>query len=96
MAGLDENDQPKITVFDLLGTPEECDQFAAVGTAQEQLMGTCEALWRPDMNADELFETCSQCLMSAIDRDCFSGWGAVIHVITPSEIVTRHIKTRMD
>lgn len=31
--------------------------------------------------AEDLFETISQTLMNAIDRDAFSGWGAVVHIM---------------
>lgn len=31
---------------------------------------------------EELFETISQTLMNAVDRDAFSGWGAVVHVMS--------------
>jgi len=30
---------------------------------------------------DELFETISQALMNAVDRDAVSGWGAVVHIM---------------
>jgi 20S proteasome subunit beta 3 len=40
-----------------------------------------ESLWRPDMDADELFECISQALLNAFDRDAVSGWGAVVHVM---------------
>ena len=30
---------------------------------------------------DDLFETVSQALLNAVDRDCLSGWGAVVHVM---------------
>lgn len=30
---------------------------------------------------EDLFETISQTLLSAVDRDAFSGWGAVVHVM---------------
>jgi len=30
---------------------------------------------------DELFETTSQALLNAVDRDALSGWGAVVHVM---------------
>ncbi len=30
---------------------------------------------------EELFEVLSQCLLSAIDRDALSGWGAVVHIM---------------
>lgn len=30
---------------------------------------------------DELFETISQALLNAVDRDALSGWGGVVHVM---------------
>ena len=30
---------------------------------------------------EELFETTSQCLLSGVDRDALSGWGAIIYVV---------------
>ena len=48
------------------------------------------------LEKDELFEVVSQTLLSAVDRDCLSGWGAVVHIVTKDEIITRTIKGRMD
>jgi 20S proteasome subunit beta 3 len=31
--------------------------------------------------ADDLFETISQALMNAFDRDAYSGWGANVHIM---------------
>eukprot|EP00695_Tsukubamonas_globosa_P000518 TRINITY_DN1420_c0_g1_i1.p3 TRINITY_DN1420_c0_g1~~TRINITY_DN1420_c0_g1_i1.p3 ORF type:complete len:58 (-),score=2.71 TRINITY_DN1420_c0_g1_i1:136-309(-) len=56
----------------------------------------CETLWRPDMEPDDLFEVMSQCLLSSVDRDCLSGWGAVAHIITPDQVITKTVKTRQD
>ena len=30
---------------------------------------------------EDLFETISQALMNAVDRDALSGWGATVHVM---------------
>lgn len=48
------------------------------------------------MSPDELFETISQVLLSAQDRDAKAGWGAVVHVITMDGVTTRDLKARMD
>jgi len=48
------------------------------------------------MKSDELFEVLSQCLLAAVDRDALSGWGAVVHIITPEGVLTRHLKCRQD
>jgi 20S proteasome subunit beta 3 len=53
-------------------------------------------MWRKDLGPDELFETVAQCLMSGQDRDALSGWGAIVHVITPKKVITRTLKGRMD
>lgn len=30
---------------------------------------------------EDLFETISQTMMNAVDRDAFSGWGAIVHIV---------------
>ncbi len=30
---------------------------------------------------EDLFETISQALLNAVDRDAVSGWGAVVHIM---------------
>ena len=34
-----------------------------------------------EQEPDELFETISQALLNAVDRDCLAGWGAVVHIM---------------
>ncbi|CAG8607427.1 616_t:CDS:2 [Paraglomus brasilianum] len=96
VAGLDKNNNPYINGMDLIGCSTTACDFAATGTPEDQLYGTCEALWEPNLEPEELFETISQTIMSATNRDCVSGWGAVVHVITPERVITRTLKTRMD
>lgn len=55
---------------------------------------TCS--YKDDMEPDELFEVVSQCLLSSVDRDAYSGWGAVVYIIMPDKIIERRLKTRMD
>ena len=40
-----------------------------------------ESLWEPDLEPEDLFETVSQTLLNAVDRDAYSGWGAVVWII---------------
>ncbi|GIX60948.1 nucleophile aminohydrolase [Babesia caballi] len=96
VAGLDKKHNPHIYCFDLIGAPCNAKDFVVVGTSSEQLYGICESLYRPNMESAELFETISQCLMAAIDRDCLSGWGAEVHLITPEKVTMFTLKTRMD
>jgi len=95
IAGL-ENGVPYICGTDLIGAKDEPDDFIVSGTPYESLLGMAESLWRPDMEPDELFEVTAQTLMAATDRDCLSGWGGIVHVITPTEVITKTLKGRMD
>eukprot|EP01069_Polyplicarium_translucidae_P003735 Polyplicarium_translucidae@DN2394_c0_g1_i3.p3 len=96
VAGLDEKDTPYLSAFDSIGAMCNAKDFVVNGTASEQLYGTCESFWKPEMNPEQLLETLSQCLLAAIDRDCVSGWGATVHLIAPDKIVARDLKGRMD
>lgn len=53
-------------------------------------------LLQPLQEAEELFETVSQALLSGQDRDCLAGWGAVVYVITKDKVIARTLKGRMD
>ena len=96
VAGLDENNKPYLTGTDLIGAPVYTDDFVLAGTATEQLFGTCESLYKPDMEPEQLFEVLSQCLLSAVDRDCVSGWGGSVYIITPDRVISRTLRGRMD
>ncbi|EGD72023.1 proteasome subunit beta type-3 [Salpingoeca rosetta] len=96
VAGLDSKNQPYVASTDLIGCPMETSDFVVGGTSSEQLYGMCESLYKPDMAPDDLFETISQALMNAVDRDCLAGWGAIVHIIEKDKITTRELKARMD
>lgn len=95
IAGI-EDGKVYLCATDLIGAKDEPSDFVVTGTCYQSLLGMAESLWKPDMEPDELFEVISQALLSAVDRDCLSGWGAVVHVVTPTEITTKTIKGRMD
>jgi len=88
--------EPFITAMDLIGAGVDTKDFVVGGTSSEQLYGVCEAMFKPDMESEDLFETVSQCLLAAVDRDCLSGWGAVVHIITPEKTIIRELKSRQD
>lgn len=81
---------------DMLGAPVKVDDFVVAGTSAQSLYGTCEAFFRVGMEREELFRAASRCLLSALERDCLSGYGAVVHLITEEGIETRELATRMD
>lgn len=70
--------------------------FIVSGTASDQLFGTCESFWEPDLGPEELFETISQSLLNSVDRDALSGWGAEVYIITKDSVTKRLLKGRQD
>ncbi|WAR07493.1 PSB3-like protein, partial [Mya arenaria] len=76
IAGLDpKTSEPFIASLDLIGCPMVTEDFVVSGTCGEQMYGMCETLYKPNQEPDDLFETISQCLLNAVDRDAVSGWG---------------------
>ncbi|KAF7731674.1 proteasome core particle subunit beta 3 [Apophysomyces ossiformis] len=96
IAGLGKDNKPFICSMDLIGCINFAKDFVVSGTAGPNLYGMCESLWEPDLGPEDLFETISQALLNAQDRDALSGWGAVVHIITPTSIITRSLKARQD
>lgn len=45
---------------------------------------------------DALFETISQALLNAVDRDALSGWGAHVYIIEKDKVTKRLLKGRQD
>lgn len=84
--------RPKITSFrtilkpylcgtDMLGAQSSSQTFVCSGVASRSLHGTAEALWKPNLNDDELVEVCGKAFLSALERDILSGYGAVVYLI---------------
>ena len=96
IAGLDENNQPYITGMDLIGAMAPASDFVVAGSSSESLFGVCESFWKPDMDAETLFETLGQCILTGVNRDCLAGWGAAIYIITPTGITAKTLKGRQD
>jgi len=88
--------KPFIAGADLIGCLNFAKDFVVVGTASDELFGIAEGLWEPDLEPEDLFETISQTFLNAVDRDAFSGWGAIVHIITPEKVITRKLQARMD
>jgi 20S proteasome subunit beta 3 len=107
--------KPFICGFDSIGCIDFAKDFIVSGTASDQLFGTCEGLWEPDLvrflclfigiyhadwvhmqSPDDLFETISQALLSAVDRDALSGWGAQVYIIEKDKVTKRLLKGRQD
>lgn len=88
--------KPFIAGFDMIGCIDEAKDFIVSGTASDQLFGMCESLYEPDLEPEDLFETISQSLLNAVDRDALSGWGAVVYIIQKDKVVKKYLRTRQD
>ena len=100
VAGLDkigENEYESVVcTYDSIGCADRGGNFQVSGTGSELLYGVAETFWKPDMGPEELYETISNCLLSALDRDSLSGWGAYVYILTPEQLTVRALKTRQD
>ena len=100
VAGLDKVSDteytPVVATYDSIGCKDMGGDFQVAGTGSELLYGVAETFFKPDMGPEELYETISNCLLSALDRDSLSGWGAYVYVLTPGELTVRALKTRQD
>jgi len=93
---VEHKDVPFLCAMDLIGAPVETTDFVVAGTCSEQLYGLSEAMYRKNQEPDDLFETISQVLLAAVDRDCLAGWGAIVHIICPDRVISKTLKTRKD
>lgn len=101
ICGLEKNKEtgklePFLSGMDSIGADGEPGDFVACGTAADSLVGTAESFFRKDMDSDTLFEVLSQTLMSAVDRDCLTGWAGEVHILTKDSYIIREIKMRAD
>ncbi|ODV87312.1 hypothetical protein CANARDRAFT_26724 [[Candida] arabinofermentans NRRL YB-2248] len=97
VAGINsKSGKPFVCAFDFIGCIDYAKDFVVSGTAADQLYGMCEGLYEPNLEPEDLFETISQALLNAADRDALSGWGAVVYVITKDKVTKRYLKSRQD
>ena len=87
---------PVLAGYDLIGCMDDNNTFAVGGSCTELLYGACESYYKDNMGPDELFEVISQALLSSIDRDILSGWGACVYILTPTQLITKKLLTRVD
>lgn len=97
IVGLKEDTEaPYLCGMDSIGAQSLSTTFACSGAASSSLYGTAEALWRPDLEPDELVEACGKAFLSALERDCLSGYGALVYLITKDGIVEHNLASRND
>ena len=76
------NYRPFLCAQDVIGAQSKSDAFCCAGVASKSLYGTAEALWRPHLSPDELRHICGKAFLSALERDCLSGYGAILYLMT--------------
>ncbi len=96
IASLDKEGKVYLCGMDLIGAPCEPQDYIVAGTCADSLHGMCESLWRPNLEPEELFEIACQSLLSGLDRDCLSGYGATVKLVTKDKVITRRVKGRQD
>lgn len=88
--------QPYLCSLDVIGAKSVSDAFVCAGAASNSIFGTAEAMWRPGLKKEELANICAKAFLSALERDCLSGYGAVLYLITRDGIEQHDLANRND
>ena len=96
VVGLGLHKQPFLCAMDMIGAQSLSKAFVCSGAASKSLYGTAEALWKPGLEPEELAEVCGKAFQSALERDCLSGYGALVYLMTKDGIIEYDLATRND
>lgn len=89
--------RPYLCSFDMIGAKSLSHSFVCAGVAASSLYGTAQAHWVEDLSPLQLLRVCTTAFQSAMERDCFSGYGILVYLITPTQgIVEYDMDTRND
>ncbi|CAJ1946381.1 unnamed protein product [Cylindrotheca closterium] len=88
--------KPFLCAMDMIGAKSTSQSFVCSGAASKSLYGTAEALWKPDMDKDQLLRACGEAFQSALERDCLSGYGSLVYLITKDGITEYDLAHRND
>lgn len=92
----DNSKSPFLCAMDSIGAQSLSDSFVCSGAASKSLYGTAEAFWKPNLEPDELAAVCGKAFQSALERDCYSGYGAVVYLISRHGIMEYDLASRND
>jgi 20S proteasome, alpha and beta subunits len=73
--------KPFLCAQDVIGAQSKSHAFVCSGVAKKSLYGCAESLWRPNLSSKELVQVCGKAFLSALERDCLSGYGAVLYLM---------------
>ena len=91
-----ENREPFLCAMDMIGAQSFSKSFVCSGAASKSLYGTAEALWKPNLDPEELAEVCGRAFQSALERDCLSGYGTLVYLVTGDGVVEIDLASRND
>lgn len=78
--------EPFLSSMDMIGAQSTSRKFVCAGVMAEGLWGTAEAGWKEDLESpEELCQVCLQAFVRAMERNCVSGYGIHLYLITPDE-----------
>eukprot|EP00934_Nitzschia_sp_Nitz4_P005538 Nitzschia sp. Nitz4//scaffold10_size219509//23010//23813//NITZ4_001398-RA/size219509-processed-gene-0.213-mRNA-1//1//CDS//3329532830//5528//frame0 len=97
VVGLDpQTRKPFLCGMDSIGAQSLSRSFVCAGAASKSLYGTAEAMWKPNLEPQELAEACGKAFQSALERDCFSGYGAIVYLLSKDGIIEYDLASRID
>ena len=88
--------RPFLCSMDMIGAKSQSEAFVCAGAASNSIFGTAEALWKPGLNQEELVKACANAFLGALERDCLSGYGAVLYLITKDGVTEYDLASRND
>ena len=89
--------EPFLCSMDLLGAKSYSNTFVVGGAASQSLYGTAQALYRPNLEPNDLVQICGKAFQSALERDCLSGYGILVLLLTKDGQITEYdIASRND
>ena len=88
--------KPFLCAMDMIGAQSFSKSFVCSGAASKSLYGTAEALWKPNLEPEQLVRVCGKAFQSALERDCLSGYGALVYLISKEGVMEYDLKSRND
>lgn len=88
--------RPYLCSMDMIGAKSTSHAFVCAGAASDSMFGTAEALWKPNLSPEELVRVCAKAFLGALERDCLSGYGAVLYLITREGVTSFDLASRND
>lgn len=88
---------PFLCGHDVIGARIYSETFICCGAASKSLYGNAETMWRPNLSQEDLMHICGKVFLNALERDCLSGSGAILYLITSNKgIIKYDLTTRTD